>query len=86
MKIAFCYLGVTNLGDIVIADTARYVTGLVLRELGRDDVEIVPVDIGLEGATLGGRLGRGFVKSMVGLARGVVRGMKRCIPGTWFLR
>lgn len=86
MKLALCYLKVTNLGDLVIYDTAHYLVGRILRDLGRDDVEIVPVDIGLEGATLGGRLRRGFVKSMIGLARGMVRGVKRCIPGTWFLR
>ena len=47
MKLALCYLKVTNLGDLVIYDTAHYLVGRILRDLGRDDVEIVPVDIGL---------------------------------------
>ena len=46
MKLVLAYMNVSNLGDIVIYETARYLVERVLRELGRDDVEIVPMDIG----------------------------------------
>ena len=37
MKLALCYLKVTNLGDLVIYDTAHYLVERILRDLGRDD-------------------------------------------------
>lgn len=86
MKIAFCHLEVSNLGDRVIGDTASYLVGRVLKDIGRDDIVVVPVDIGLEKATLGGRLRRGPVKTLVGLARCAVRAVRKYIPGEWFLR
>ena len=74
MKIAFLFMDVTNLGDLVIRDTARYVLDDILRKNNLEDCEVVPVDIGERNykrvqpsmprkavnklATLSGKLGR----------------------------
>lgn len=46
MKLVLAYMNVSNLGDRVIYETARYLVERILREAGRTDVEIVPMDIG----------------------------------------
>lgn len=46
MKIALLYMDVSNLGDLVIRDTARYLLDAVLDENQLADAEVVPVDIG----------------------------------------
>lgn len=45
MKIAMVYLNVSNLGDLVIYDTAVYLTKSILKELNME-AEIIPVDMG----------------------------------------
>ena len=45
-KIALVYLDVSNLGDLVIYDTARYITEEILEKNNLTDIEIVPVDMG----------------------------------------
>ena len=45
MKIALVYLKVSNLGDLVIYDTARYLTEQILKENGIE-ADIVTVDMG----------------------------------------
>ncbi|MDO4943313.1 MAG: hypothetical protein Q4E73_10845, partial [Lachnospiraceae bacterium] len=46
IKIAFMYLDVSNLGDTVIYETARYIVEDILQKHDITDYEIVPVDIG----------------------------------------
>ena len=46
MKLVLAYLKVSNLGDLVIYETVRHLVERVLSNLGRTDVEIVPMDIG----------------------------------------
>ena len=46
MKIALLYMDVSNLGDIVIYDNARYLLQRIIDNNNLDDCEIVPVDIG----------------------------------------
>lgn len=46
MKIAFLYMDVTNLGDLVIRDTSRFILDSILEDNGLGDCTVVPVDIG----------------------------------------
>ncbi|MCI8592275.1 MAG: polysaccharide pyruvyl transferase family protein [Lachnospiraceae bacterium] len=46
LKIAFMYLDVSNLGDLVIYETSRYIVEDILKKNNVEDYEIVPVDIG----------------------------------------
>jgi len=46
-KIALVYLNFTNLGDVVIYETARYLCEDILKKNGITDCEVIPVDIGL---------------------------------------
>ncbi len=46
IKIAFMYLDISNLGDLVIYETARYIVEDILKKNKMEDYEIVPVDIG----------------------------------------
>lgn len=46
LKIAFMYLDVSNLGDLVIYETARYIVEDILKKNGVEGYEIVPIDIG----------------------------------------
>lgn len=46
LKIAFMYLDVSNLGDLVIYETARYIVEDILKKNNVQDYEIVPIDIG----------------------------------------
>lgn len=45
-KIAFMYLDISNLGDLVIYETSRYIVEDILKKNKVEDYEIVPVDIG----------------------------------------
>ena len=45
-KIGLMYLNVSNLGDLVIYETARYILQDILEKNHLEDYEIVPVDIG----------------------------------------
>ena len=85
VKLALCYLKVTNLGDHVIFDTAHYLVRRILRDLGRDDVEIVPVDIGSD-ETNGGRRRRGIKAFAFGNLRKAARVVKKCIGFGGYLR
>jgi len=46
MTFALLYMDVTNLGDIIIYDNARYLLEKVIKDNGIEDSEILPVDIG----------------------------------------
>lgn len=46
LKIAFMYLDISNLGDLVIYETARYIVEDILKKNKIEDYEIIPVDIG----------------------------------------
>ncbi len=46
LKIAFIYLDVPNLGDLVIYETSRYIVEDILKKNNVEDYEIVPIDIG----------------------------------------
>ena len=46
LKIAFMYLDVSNLGDLVIYETARYIVEDILKKHKVEGYEIVPIDIG----------------------------------------
>ena len=85
MKLALCYLKVTNLGDLVIYDTAHYLVERILRDLGRDDVEIVPVNIGTD-ETDGGRRRRVIKAFAFGILRKTARVVKKCIGFGGYLR
>ncbi len=46
LKIAFMYLDISNLGDLVIYETARYIVEDILKKNNIENYEIIPVDIG----------------------------------------
>ncbi len=46
IKIGFMYLDVTNLGDLVIYETSRYIVEDILRKNKVTDYEIVPISMG----------------------------------------
>ena len=85
VRIALCRLNVTNLGDQVIAGTARYIVERVLRETGRDDVEIVEVDIGTDESD-GGKIRRGFRVSVLRTLRIAARLLKKVFRSADYAR
>ena len=45
INIAFIYLDVPNLGDLVIYETAKYITEDILKKNHIQDYTLVPIDI-----------------------------------------
>ena len=85
MKLALCHLNVTNLGDRVIHETARFLVTRVLRDLGRGDVEIVEVDIGTDESD-GGKIRRGFRVSVLRTVRQAARLLKKIFRSAGYAR
>lgn len=46
LKIGFMYLDVTNLGDLVIYETSRYITEDILKKKGVTDYDLIPISMG----------------------------------------
>ena len=84
-RVALCYVKVANLGDRVIYETARYLVERILRELGRDDVEIVEVNIGTDESD-GGKIRKGFRAAMFRLVRNTARFLKKLFQSADYAR
>ena len=85
VKLALCHLNVTNLGDCVIHETARYLVERVLWEMGRNDVEIVEVDIGTDESD-GGKIRRGFRVFVLRMVRNAARLLKKILRSPAYAR